>query len=89
MIFEKLKYPILQAPIGSLATTKLAAAVSNAGGMGSLALTWTEPDVAQQRGILETCLYAGTGCGRMDHISGAAKLMADIWAEYQAEENIE
>lgn len=38
--------PILQAPIGSLATVELVAAVSNAGGMGSLALTWTEPDIA-------------------------------------------
>ena len=38
--------PIMQAPIGSLASVELAAAVSNAGGMGSLALTWTSPDAA-------------------------------------------
>ena len=49
MTFLNLKYPILQAPIGSIASTKLAASVSNAGGMGSLALTWTEPDVADER----------------------------------------
>jgi nitronate monooxygenase len=46
--FLNLEYPILQAPIGSIASTNLASAVSNAGGMGSLALTWTKPDVAAQ-----------------------------------------
>ncbi len=46
--FLDLKYPILQAPIGSIATVRLASAVSNAGGMGSLALTWTEPNVAKK-----------------------------------------
>jgi nitronate monooxygenase len=40
--------PILQAPIGSMAGIELAAAVSNAGGLGSLALTWTPPDSARQ-----------------------------------------
>ncbi len=39
--------PILQAPIGSLTSVELAVAVSNAGGLGSLALTWTEPQVAR------------------------------------------
>lgn len=48
-MFLNLKYPILQAPIGSIASTNLAATVSNAGGMGSLALTWTAPDVAAQQ----------------------------------------
>ena len=42
-----LKYPILQAPIGSMAGLELAAAVSNEGGLGSLALTWTAPDLAR------------------------------------------
>ena len=37
-------YPILQAPIGSATTPELAAAVSNAGGLGSLALSWKSPD---------------------------------------------
>lgn len=49
MSFFNLKYPILQAPIGSMASTDLAAAVSNAGGMGSLALAWAEPDEAVRR----------------------------------------
>lgn len=51
MSFLNLNYPILQAPIGSAATVHLAATVSNAGGMGSLALTWYEPDEAAQRVI--------------------------------------
>ena len=37
---------ILQAPIGGLATVELVAAVSNAGGLGCLALTWTDAHIA-------------------------------------------
>ena len=44
MNFGNLKVPILQAPIE--ATVKLAAAVSNTGGMGSMGLALTEPDAA-------------------------------------------
>ena len=36
-------YPIVQAPIGGLATPELASAVSNAGALGMLAMTWTDP----------------------------------------------
>ena len=36
--------PIVQAPIGSAAVPALAAAVSNAGGLGMVALTWHRPD---------------------------------------------
>jgi nitronate monooxygenase len=39
-----LDYPIFQAPIGSIAQPELVAAVSNAGGLGHFACTWTEPD---------------------------------------------
>jgi NAD(P)H-dependent flavin oxidoreductase YrpB (nitropropane dioxygenase family) len=35
--------PIVQAPIGRLATPRIAAAVSNAGALGMLALSWTDP----------------------------------------------
>jgi nitronate monooxygenase len=35
--------PIIQAPIGGIATPELAAAVSNVGAIGSLALTWSSP----------------------------------------------
>lgn len=38
-----LEVPILQAPIGSTAGVDLAAAVSEAGGLGALALTWMTP----------------------------------------------
>jgi NAD(P)H-dependent flavin oxidoreductase YrpB (nitropropane dioxygenase family) len=37
---------VIQAPIGSLATVELVSAVSNAGGLGSLALTWTDASTA-------------------------------------------
>ncbi|OLO12738.1 hypothetical protein BTW10_04655 [Chromohalobacter japonicus] len=46
MDFRDLAVPILQAPIGSVATEDLAVAVSNAGAMGSLAMTWAEPQAA-------------------------------------------
>ena len=36
--------PICQAPIGSVASPELAAAVSNAGALGHLACTWRSPD---------------------------------------------
>ena len=41
--------PVVQAPVGSAATPELAAAVSNAGGLGMLALTWTPRDVIRAR----------------------------------------
>jgi len=36
-----MEHPIVQAPIGSAAVPRLAAAVSNAGALGMVALTWT------------------------------------------------
>ena len=50
--------PIVQAPIGGLATPEVAAAASEAGGLGMLALTWKEPDeidaiVAQMAGLTD------------------------------------
>ena len=43
-----LRVPIFQAPIGSVAGPELAAAVSQAGGLGALAFTWTSPDDARR-----------------------------------------
>jgi nitronate monooxygenase len=40
--------PIIQAPIGSATTPELAAAVSNAGGLGMLSLTWRSPNDARE-----------------------------------------
>lgn len=48
-----IEHPIVQAPIGSLTHPELAAAVSNAGGLGSLALTWHDLD-ATRRAIERT-----------------------------------
>lgn len=39
-----IEYPIIQAPIGSATNPLLASEVSNAGGLGSLALSWKTPD---------------------------------------------
>jgi len=45
-ILDSLTCPIWQAPTASLAGPELATAVSRAGGMGSMALTWTDPELA-------------------------------------------
>jgi len=45
-----LERPIIQAPIGSLASAELVAAVSDAGGLGSLALSWC--DAGQAAGLI-------------------------------------
>lgn len=41
--------PIVQAPIGSASTPELVAAVSNAGGLGILSLTWRSPHEAREQ----------------------------------------
>jgi nitronate monooxygenase len=43
-----IEQPIVQAPIGGLSNPRLAAAVSNAGGLGMIAMTWMEPDEIRQ-----------------------------------------
>lgn len=53
-----IRLPIVQAPIGSATTPALAAAVSNAGGLGMLAGTWQSPDllrglIAQTRALTD------------------------------------
>src|SRR5512135_3628901 len=40
-----LRYPIMQAPMGSVSSPELVAAVSNAGGMGMLAVAGLPPDL--------------------------------------------
>jgi nitronate monooxygenase len=45
-VLDALRFPIWQAPTASIAGPELAAAVSGAGGMGSMGLTWTEPALA-------------------------------------------
>lgn len=44
-----LRYPIVQAPTGSIAGPELAAAVCQAGAMGAMALTWTDPATAAEQ----------------------------------------
>jgi NAD(P)H-dependent flavin oxidoreductase YrpB (nitropropane dioxygenase family) len=43
-----LKYPIVQAPMDGPATVPLASAVTKAGALGSLPLTWVTPDLAYE-----------------------------------------
>ena len=43
-----LRIPLFQAPTGSIAGPELAAAVSQAGAMGAMALTWTDPEAARR-----------------------------------------
>lgn len=47
------EYPLVQAPIGSVSNPELAAAVSNAGALGTLAVTWRSFD-ATRRAIERT-----------------------------------
>ena len=47
--FLDIEIPILQAPIGGASVPALCAAVSEAGGMGGLALSWTEPEAAKKK----------------------------------------
>jgi NAD(P)H-dependent flavin oxidoreductase YrpB (nitropropane dioxygenase family) len=39
-----IRHPVIQAPIGGLSVPALAGAVSHAGGLGMMAITWLEPD---------------------------------------------
>jgi nitronate monooxygenase len=45
-----LSAPILQAPIGSYACEALVSAVAQGGGMGSMAMTWTDPQAGLASG---------------------------------------
>lgn len=44
----KIKYPIVQAPIGSATCPELASVVSNAGGLGMLAVSWKDIEQTRQ-----------------------------------------
>ena len=52
-----LKFPILQAPMGSITTPSLAAAVSDAGGLGGLGMWGLSADSARRRieGFRQLC----------------------------------
>ena len=43
-----IEFPVVQAPVGRASGSALAAAVSNAGGLGMLALTWNSPEAARE-----------------------------------------
>lgn len=56
------RVPVMQAPIGPAATPALAAAVSEAGGIGSLGASWTEPDALRSQIHEARRLTAGPLC---------------------------
>jgi NAD(P)H-dependent flavin oxidoreductase YrpB (nitropropane dioxygenase family) len=43
------KVPVMQAPVGSVATARLASEVSRAGGLGALGASWTDPGVLREK----------------------------------------
>ena len=43
-----LRWPIVQAPIGSGTSPELAAAVTDAGGLGTISVTWLSSDRARE-----------------------------------------
>jgi len=44
-----IELPVMQAPVGGVATPELASEVSQAGGLGSLGASWTEPAVLREQ----------------------------------------
>ncbi|MFC7077662.1 NAD(P)H-dependent flavin oxidoreductase [Haloarcula halophila] len=43
-----IEYPVVQAPVGSVSTPELAAAVADAGGLGMLAMSWRDTDAVRE-----------------------------------------
>ena len=85
-------YPVIQAPIGSASTAELAAAVSNAGALGSLAVSWREPHdvrrLVEQTEALTTRSFAVNVVLRWDQhrrvavaLETGAKLVWTSWGD--------
>ncbi|HVY06418.1 MAG TPA: nitronate monooxygenase [Burkholderiales bacterium] len=55
----RIRLPILQAPMGRTAPPELAAAVTNAGGLGMLGTSWDDPDVMRGKIRLTRALTSG------------------------------
>jgi nitronate monooxygenase len=80
-----IRFPIMQAPIGGAAGPALAAAVSNAGGLGSLVIWPFPPQLAGQfvsnaREATEKPISANVRAdlGQHDHVSAALDAGADV-----------
>ena len=84
--------PIVQAPIGGLSTPELAAAVSNAGGLGMIAVTGLPPDgvEARVRAIREltgrpfgaNVILDGPAAETVDAVLGAGvKILSLFWGD--------
>jgi nitronate monooxygenase len=76
-----IEYPIVQAPIGSVSSPELAAAVSNAGGLGTLAVSWRDPE-ATRAVLAETAALT-------DGPFAANLVLDDRTAEYPIDEHLD
>jgi nitronate monooxygenase/enoyl-[acyl-carrier protein] reductase II len=84
--------PIVQAPIGSACTPELAGAVSNAGGLGSLALTWQSRAgavdlIARTRGLTDNpfavnfVLEFDVGALLADVLDAGVRIVSTFWGD--------
>ena len=55
-------YPIIQGPLGGLSSQRLAAAVSNFGGLGSFGAHSLAPEAIKERGRADPCSHAQAVC---------------------------
>ena len=85
-----IKVPIIQAPVGNATTPALAAAVSNAGALGMLSLTWRSKRYSDAFAGLDVegdveglPLYAGQSAGFVDEIEPAGKIVQKIVDELE------
>ena len=76
-----IEHPIVQAPIGSATTPELAAAVSEVGALGTLAVTW--------RGLPETRAAIDETAGRTDRPFGVNLVLDDAAKAVPTEEHLE
>lgn len=80
-------YPVVQAPVGSVSTPGLAAAVSSAGGLGSLAVTWRDFD--ETRAVVDrTRELIGADGDRPDAPFAVNLVLNDAAREYPTDEHL-
>lgn len=76
-----IEHPIVQAPIGSATCPELAAAVSNAGGLGTLAVTW--------RDFEETRMALRETTDRTPHPFGVNLVLDDATTKYDTSQHLD
>jgi nitronate monooxygenase len=76
-----IEHPIVQAPIGSATCSELATAVSNAGGLGTLAVTWR--DFEETRTVLRET------ADRTSHPVGVNLVLDDATTKYDTDQHLD